>query len=416
MRLVPITLVALLSSVALSTMAAPTSITEANRLFDQMDREEMLADLESASHCVGQRNFSCAEAHLKAARELINTDADQTVWNRVVADYNSERQFVEDEAQAEREQARLERQQERDEEEAAARREERLEAKRNEAYAFGSAFIGLQTHLSAEQRAQMIEAYVADTMAGQGANNVRRVGNQMQSDMQAQLEDKRQRHEAHAERQRERAEQTRQAIEQQRAARTEAAHSRTQTALAAAQSQQGAGAEPSTAKQAAALEQSKARQKQLEEAQAQKLARQQAADDAAEQAREQAAAVAKAKAAEARAAQKLAKQQEEDRAKQDYLRQTTKQTKLAAITCFGPHYYVVGIRPRIKPELHSCVDVSFRASCPGGGTSAQGVISNFLGASTDCFMGDTVEMEKLDCPAKEVQVQALETRPCGGFK
>jgi hypothetical protein len=77
-------------------------------------------------------------------------------------------------------------------------------------------------------------------------------------------------------------------------------------------------------------------------------------------------------------------------------------------------YFVVGIRPkRSNSDPVSCIDVQYRANCPGSKNYVTGTGKNFLGAATDCFMGDTYRMpEKLDCEAKEVQVKVTKVTAC----
>lgn len=120
---------------------------------------------------------------------------------------------------------------------------------------------------------------------------------------------------------------------------------------------------------------------------------------------------AERKAAEA--AERQAKLEAEARASREYLAQIVSGTKLRARTCPGPGYYVVGIRPNIKPRTHSCIDVDFRASCRGSSNaSVRGSIRNFVGISTDCYMGDAVQIEKLACDAQDVVIETLAARVC----
>lgn len=74
---------------------------------------------------------------------------------------------------------------------------------------------------------------------------------------------------------------------------------------------------------------------------------------------------------------------------------------------------MVGTRPRIKPEQVSCVDIHDEALCPGQVVGSQGVGKNFIGVSTDCFMGDTYTVDpKPACPVKEVRVELRDVRAC----
>ncbi|PTQ66783.1 hypothetical protein [Pseudomonas sp. GV071] len=131
--------------------------------------------------------------------------------------------------------------------------------------------------------------------------------------------------------------------------------------------------------------------------------------DDIERKRVAAAEVAKKKAEKEAEARQLAQ------SKKLYLAQLRDSTKLAARTCPGGEgkYYVVGLKPAIKPAPVECLDVAYTARCPGSQQGATGVIKTFLGASTDCFMGDTAEIApQLSCKASEVVVKVNEVSEC----
>lgn len=162
-------------------------------------------------------------------------------------------------------------------------------------------------------------------------------------------------------------------------------------------------------RQAVLAAEAEARRQQLEaEREAEARARE---ERLAEERAERERLAAERKAAEA--AERQAKLEAEARASREYLAQIVSGTKLRARTCPGPGYYVVGIRPDIRPRTHSCVDVDFRASCRGSpNTSVRGTIRNFVGISTDCYMGDAVQIEKLACDAQDVVIETLAAREC----
>lgn len=173
-------------------------------------------------------------------------------------------------------------------------------------------------------------------------------------------------------------------------------------------------------------------QKQREEqAKAQRLELEKQREQAkAKLEQERLAAQAKAKLEEerlaAQAKREQAKQEAEEakrrkvaedaQARTNFLDKVKTGTRFSARTCIGGEgdYYVVGIRPRPKPEIVSCVDVHFKAQCRGGGAVVNGVADNFLGMSTSCFMGDTYRLRsKLNCPPEDVVVTAVSAKPCG---
>lgn len=108
--------------------------------------------------------------------------------------------------------------------------------------------------------------------------------------------------------------------------------------------------------------------------------------------------------------------EEAKQARWQYLQTVASGTRLRARTCPDGEgkYYVVGTRPRPKPEAVSCVDVYFQARCPGMVGGSSGVAKNFTGMATDCFMGDTVVIDpKPNCKVGEVNVVVKEVRACG---
>jgi hypothetical protein len=127
---------------------------------------------------------------------------------------------------------------------------------------------------------------------------------------------------------------------------------------------------------------------------------------------------AEAKRAKDKADREAAKAKEkadEEAAKVKYLRDLATGTKLMARKCPSGDgsYFVVGLRPRIKPEVVGCVDVHYRARCDGAGVASDGVGKNFTGAFTDCYMGDTYQIEqKPACPVERVRVEVREVRAC----
>ena len=105
---------------------------------------------------------------------------------------------------------------------------------------------------------------------------------------------------------------------------------------------------------------------------------------------------------------------EQVQAKAAYLAQLQSSIRLKARQCFGGQY-IVGIRPRIKPEEVSCVDVHYRAQCTTANNNhfIDGVGKNFVGMGEDCFTGDTYTIEpKLSCDVKDISVTLKEVREC----
>ena len=226
-----------------------------------------------------------------------------------------------------------------------------------------------------------------DEKQGSEANQQRRREEQRAAERRAQEERQRREREAQREQDRasqEQADKTRVAAEQAEAARKRSAEQKAEADAKAAQ-------------------EARERERQLALAEARAKAEKQAADDKRRRDEAQAKAEREAKAL----SDKLAKD--------SYLRTVARGMRLRATTCMdgeGKHY-MVGIRPSVKPELVSCIDVRFRAVCEGSQQGSQGLARNFLGASTDCWMGDTVEINpKPACKASEVKVEVVSVSEC----
>ncbi|CAL62947.2 Hypothetical protein HEAR2833 [Herminiimonas arsenicoxydans] len=111
------------------------------------------------------------------------------------------------------------------------------------------------------------------------------------------------------------------------------------------------------------------------------------------------------------------RKQEDENNKRNYLNAIKSQLQLRARHCpdgEGKHY-VVGILPKIKPKVVSCIDVGYRVTCPGSSIGSSGTIRNFTGFSTDCYMGDTGEVHPTpSCKPAEAKVIVTSTSSCGG--
>jgi hypothetical protein len=141
-----------------------------------------------------------------------------------------------------------------------------------------------------------------------------------------------------------------------------------------------------------------------EQAQLQKQALQQ------EQERKQAQARKKAEVEKT----KLAEKQAEEQLRAQYLKDVAAGTRLVATKCPDGEgkYYATGTRPRIKPEAVSCVDVRFRAYCPGSRQFSEGTAHNFIGMA-GCF-GDTYDISpKPGCKVDQVRIEVVGASECG---
>ncbi|MDH4215452.1 MAG: hypothetical protein OEV23_00935 [Gallionella sp.] len=110
-------------------------------------------------------------------------------------------------------------------------------------------------------------------------------------------------------------------------------------------------------------------------------------------------------------AERLAKEQAEKaaakQAMNEYMAAMKGGIHLAAINCFG-QTEVTGRLPKIKGDY--CIDVYYRASCPGNPTAYSGIAKNFIGGS-GCF-GDTSTISpKPSCKAEDIRVDVTDVRP-----
>jgi len=113
--------------------------------------------------------------------------------------------------------------------------------------------------------------------------------------------------------------------------------------------------------------------------------------------------------------ERLAAQAAEKADKKAYLAKIASGTRLQARTCPGGEgkYYLTGTYPQVSNRPVSCVDVSYRATCPGDVVGITGIATSFTGISTSCYMGDTVVLEpKPGCPVEKVRIQVLSVTPC----
>ena len=162
------------------------------------------------------------------------------------------------------------------------------------------------------------------------------------------------------------------------------------------------------------------------EVEARKKAGEQAAKDqrTREEARKAAEAEAKKKAEElatARARDKAEKEAREraekeaqKRAETDYLRSLRAGARARAQTCPDGEgkYYAVAKLPRLPKDVVSCIDVHFRAACPGSANYSTGVGHNFVDGFS-CFGSDTVELSpKPQCKVGDVRVEVTDVTPC----
>lgn len=423
----------LLALVSAAAVASTDKARDMREAFARMDREDFLDGIEKADECTRQGKFSCADKTLAEIHELANGTSDEKLWKMASANLAAERQRAEDEERQRREAEDRERREEAQliaEAEAEERRQQRAidEENRRKALQIGLNNIAIAAAgkgLSSQQLSTLMDASTRDVMEGSGGSNMREATARLRADSERKNQQEMQRINEQRAQQRQREQETMQrAVALQRQKET-LRSSPAASSAGAATSSAATAASGSAALASAALA---SEQKQ----DAERAARQQQEEKARLERKAQAEAEQKRLAAESalkeqerqkklaqdkadREAKRAAEKARDEAEKREYLSQTAQKSTLKARVCYGKTY-VVGIRPRIKPERVACVDMHYRASCPGSRAYVTGVVKNFVGIGTDCFTGDTADMEKMSCPAEDIRIEVVEAQPCGGYK
>jgi len=90
-------------------------------------------------------------------------------------------------------------------------------------------------------------------------------------------------------------------------------------------------------------------------------------------------------------------------------------TRLAARSCYGETRIVGTLPAKAKARAGGCIDISYIAQCPDqrGPTGIRGTLRNFVGAASDCFMGDAVALpSRAACTADNLRVTVVEVNAC----
>ena len=78
-------------------LAGTEKLQQMSEMFDRLDREDFLDDLDRAEQCTRQRDFSCADAELRKAKKLANGHDDQRLLALVMANREAEQQRMQGE-------------------------------------------------------------------------------------------------------------------------------------------------------------------------------------------------------------------------------------------------------------------------------------------------------------------------------
>jgi hypothetical protein len=404
------------------------SFLEMSDQLDGIDKQDFQSAIDKANACTRARNFPCAEAELSKAAKAANTGQDKKTLQASQNGLSNEKQQLaneirraEEERQAqnrrdeEERQAQLKRNKEREARLWREKREAQDAADRKAHIAYNaSLFSNLQNNISysmaqaeAGSRGSSVEE---DRAKARKLSEFNDILSDMRADPNSEL------NQDNRARERERAEKRRSDTES--TARRDAAK---KVALADAAKQANdkrtqADAEANIRKKQKADE-LKAQQEQ-ERRRAETERRNQELRASAERERVAAAEEAKRKAEKEREAkaEKEREQQAEKQARAQFLQSVAAGTRLVATKCPDGEgkYYATGTRPRPKPEVVSCVDVRFRAYCPGDRIHfSEGTANNFTGMVAGCFAGDTYEINpKPGCKVNQVRIEVVEALEC----
>lgn len=319
---------------------------------DNQDRQDFTALIERAESCTRARDFRCSDSALAKARKLPTDGKDRKRLRLADANLQAARQQVQQE-----EYAAIKRREAAEAEALAQQQAERKRRRREEEAAWDR-----ERQADAERSSREI-ASAFDNMNRDLSDFTAQQNRQMQRMGDFAVENERRKREAR-EQEQARAERDRQA------ARAEADRAQ---ARRDAQLRADADRRASEARERERQQQADARRAQQE------------SDRLAE---------AKARAG----------------ARDDYLRRLAGGTRLAGKTCFGEQH-VLGTLPQITPRAVACVDVHFRAYCPGSSAAISGVIRNMQGMKTGCY-GDTARIHNDACKAEALRVEVVAARAC----
>jgi hypothetical protein len=381
----------------------PQSVANAVNLLDmadkldKLDQKDLQSVLNKADDCTQVRNFTCSEEQLRKAAKLVHGSKDKQALNKASQNLQAEKKRVKEEALA------------RSEEERQIRLAEERQAEEER--------IAEQRRLMAQNESASSSSTNYAQSFAQGVNEAFNQQNKLtriQNDTIADINRAAQERQAQAEA-------DRRAASEQRAKEKERIRQQNRTRREQEQErlQQQIRQQDQERQKKQALLQEKERQQELvrqkeqerkhEQARQKELIRQKEQELKQEQARQKELTRKKAEEAAAKLAEQKAKKQAEDQ----YLKSLAAGSRLVATKCPDGEgkYYATGKRPSIKPDVVECVDLHFRAYCPGNTQYTSGVAHNFIGMA-GCF-GDTYEISPTPpCKVDQVQLKVIKAVGC----
>ena len=392
--------IAIVSYLTLTALPALAITEKQQKMIDQLDSLDHMDFIEAsnaASSCISSRNFVCANKKIIEASKTMNSAEDKSALNTLKQNLNTEIALVAEEARLRAEEDRR-----------LAEEERRIaseEARERRAQEFAEREAERNSQPSTASQIAMFGALFNQAYASQLESS-----RAIRAATEAYAQRARAEQNAQTQRNQERFAQQRAQIQADR--RTRELQVRDRILMQAQVRQQG------QIKQEQVRQQEQIKQEQIKQAQLRQqeelnqaqVRQQEQIKQAQNRMQEQTQREEKSRQA---AASKLAEQQAAKQASEQYLRNVAAGTRLVATKCPDGEgkYYATGSRPKIRPEVVSCVNIRFRASCPGGREYSDVTAHNFIGMS-GCF-GDTYEISpKLSCQVDQVQISVLDALPC----
>jgi hypothetical protein len=361
---------------------------------DKMDRADMTEHIEEAQRCIQRRNWSCVNGALAKAERLaaVREDRDLVASVRQRADWELNQQREEErrarEAEEERrEQAERERRQ--------IRREQLAQEQRRDA----------QRRAERQRERDRQDAEARARREKLDRDNLQRLADHQRRVREMTLaSQERYRQQAAAELERQRKH-----LESRQVASAQADKDRQARREAEQREEERRRNEDERRRK----EEDARREREEREREQARLAEERRL--AAEREREQQQAKREQERRE-REEQARAQREAKEREQRDALDALRSGTRLAVRRCAGGEgrYFMVGVVPQSAKNKVGCIDVSYSAHCPGDARGITGLARNFVGASTDCYLGDTVTISPTpSCPVEQVRVEVRDVRACG---
>lgn len=415
----PLQAVAFIAAIGLSAAVSANvdqkqELLEKLQQLDRLDRLEYLDHEERARKCIANRSYGCAEDAIKKAARVARSPESSRDIKVLRADLQKERDAERSEQEAERRRIEAEERQREAEERAEERRQQRERDLDNQRRLMAQIGASTISGVTQEQRNRIADSMYNDLTYGtktteSTARSIASQNNEIERRNREAREQSLRQQQQRIEAQRAEAN----ARQQQQRDQAEHVRARQQAAVAQATQRQQ---EAQTARDAELERQRQAALKAEQEAAAKKAEQERIAAQAKAEAERKAKAEEDKRQRELAAAERKRQQEEEKAARikatNDYIQNEATGSRLKAIQCFGEKH-VIGVRPRVKPELAACMYLTYRFRCPGEQRwTEQETTTNYIGMMGGCY-GESYELKpKPSCPVEQIELQPVKGRGC----